>query len=96
MLQFLARLGIRAAGGFLSEEIGAGGLLGAAETEGALPLPLHGSSFIVSGSYAPATGTLTLTFVSGRSYEYSVSPYVVAGFLTAPSHGGFYNQYIKH
>jgi KTSC domain len=93
MLQFLTRLGIRAAGGFLSEE----GLLGAAETEGALPLPLHGSSFIVSGTYAPATGTLTLiTFVSGRSYEYSVSPYVVAGFVMAPSHGGFYNQYIKH
>jgi hypothetical protein len=94
MLQFLARLGIRTAGGLLSEEVGAEGLLGA-EAEGALPLPLHSSSFISSGSYAPATGKLTLTFVSGRSYEYSVSPATVAGLVMAGSHGSYYNTYIK-
>jgi hypothetical protein len=46
--------------------------------------------------YEPATRALTVTFVTGRRYEYAgVPPDVYIAFSTAPSKGTFFNNEIR-
>lgn len=54
------------------------------------------SSHIKRGEYDPEMQSLTISFVNNAKYEYlNVPPDVWEAFLTAPSHGKFFAQYIK-
>jgi len=54
------------------------------------------SSVLSSASYDDETKTLELTFSSGRSYTYSqVPPEVFENLVSAPSHGRYFNDFIK-
>jgi hypothetical protein len=58
-----------------------------------LQMPSTAISFI---SYDRDRGMLTVTFVSGRRYQYyGVSSDVVSAFRNAPSKGAFFNQRIR-
>lgn len=54
------------------------------------------SSSIKCIDYDVATGILAVTLTRGATYLYhGVPESVVASFLSAPSKGQFYNQYIR-
>jgi hypothetical protein len=45
--------------------------------------------------YDDKTANLTLTFRSGRTYNYTVPPAIAQGLARAESPGGFFNDHIK-
>jgi hypothetical protein len=54
------------------------------------------SSVINQVSYNEQTASLTITFVSGRIYEYINVPFeIYSSLLSAGSKGAFFNEYIK-
>jgi hypothetical protein len=54
------------------------------------------STAIRHAYYRPETGTLDLTFVTGRRYRYFGVPAAVAeGFAAARSKGGYFNRRIR-
>jgi hypothetical protein len=54
------------------------------------------SSVIQTIAYETAHSRLTVTFVSGRVYEYYlVPPSVAESFRAAPSKGTFFNRHIR-
>lgn len=63
-------------------------------TEGIYGQPLQ-SSVLRYAKFNSKTDVLTLTFVSGRVYEYPSSMEQFQALLNAPSKGRYFNQYIK-
>lgn len=54
------------------------------------------SSAIAGAHFEPSTGTLSILFTSGRSYDYfSVPEFVYSGLCGAPSKGSYFNAYIR-
>ena len=51
------------------------------------------SSTITSASFE--NGVMTLTFVGGRSYAYTVNESVFRGLVTAPSAGRFFSNNVR-
>jgi len=59
-------------------------------------MPALNSTAITYAEYDAETETLTLTFVSGQSYDYEGVPeQVYLDLLRAPSAGAYYNAAIK-
>lgn len=54
------------------------------------------STAIADIDYDPQQRCLTVTFITGRVYQYDDVPGDVAGaFATAPSKGAYFNRYIR-
>ena len=54
------------------------------------------SACVKSASYNEETEVLTITFTSGKSYDYyDVPAAVYEGLITAPSAGQYFNQNIR-
>lgn len=54
------------------------------------------STAILAAGYRPESGTLDLTFVTGRRYRYFGVPVAVAeGFAAARSKGAYFNRRIR-
>lgn len=55
------------------------------------------SSNLASVGYDASTRTLQIAFHSGSLYEYSNVPqHIYNGLMQAPSHGRYFDTYIKH
>ena len=54
------------------------------------------SSELANVGYDPTTSTLEVEFRTGSVYEYRQVPASVhLGLMSAPSHGKYFNQYVK-
>lgn len=53
------------------------------------------SSFIEGVDYDESSGTLTVYFKAGGSYDYTVSKETYQAFLAAPSKGRYFREFIK-
>jgi KTSC domain len=59
-------------------------------------MPLVDSTAILRIHYDAELSTLSITFKTGRRYEYfDVEPEVYRAFLAADSRGGFFNHHIR-
>jgi hypothetical protein len=54
------------------------------------------SSSLKSAGYKPEAKLLEIEFLNGTVYQYKdVSPLISMEFFTAPSHGSYYNKFIR-
>ena len=55
------------------------------------------STSIASVGYDDATSTLEIEFHNGRIYQFfNVRPEIAAALRAAPSHGAFFNKYLRN